>query len=603
MTARVFRPTLFRMRKSKISDDLANKTEHVQRFFRQPNLPANWYVEAYHKAREMLFGSFTNSEKSLKDAKLAGKGHGVIYVPQTLLETEMPLHERLEALRTKIRILPLDYADRFSAMSTDAWLNQFQHGILHLPFDYISSSRLSGRRLGAADVRFNEQYYWDSYMFVLALLTMDHVQEAMGIVSNFFYEIEHFGMPLNANRTYCLGRSQPPLLSSMVMAIYRHLNETHRGDQALAFANRAIPFLVQEFKTWETHGFRTLQHQGRTVRLATYFDRFSLASPEACDEIRYKEELFGEPLSRLDLAHIGRERRKVAVKVRGVWYFDCKIQLKAIEALGNPVLTKLFKAKTKTRKTTPRHDTAQRASGLDSCHAAYEYRCADILDVSLNALLYKLADDIRTLADEIQHGAIKAHWSTQAEAIKCDMDLLWNNEHNCFQNRYVTADMQLGPFTQRTFINMVYPLMVGSATATQGQQVLQYVVDYFLNPNGIMNTEDPQVDQWEFMWPIMNYFANKAARMYRFDEDGNPLMITVGNETLSVDEFANQISLVYLNNLVRTYVKEGTFLEKQGAPDNYKNQPEFMWTAAIFLMLVHRNDHISGIVRHRHLIH
>ena len=43
---------------------------------------------------------------------------------------------------------------------------------------------------------------------------------ARGMVENFFYEIENYGAVLNANRTYFLTRSQPPLLSSMIRAVY-----------------------------------------------------------------------------------------------------------------------------------------------------------------------------------------------------------------------------------------------------------------------------------------------------------------------------------------------------------------------------------------------
>ena len=36
----------------------------------------------------------------------------------------------------------------------------------------------------------------------------------------FFYEIEHYGGILNANRTYYFTRSQPPFLSSMIRGVY-----------------------------------------------------------------------------------------------------------------------------------------------------------------------------------------------------------------------------------------------------------------------------------------------------------------------------------------------------------------------------------------------
>ena len=47
------------------------------------------------------------------------------------------------------------------------------------------------------------------------------------MVENFFFEIEHYGGILNANRTYFLTRSQPPFLSSMVMALYDALPDPH----------------------------------------------------------------------------------------------------------------------------------------------------------------------------------------------------------------------------------------------------------------------------------------------------------------------------------------------------------------------------------------
>ena len=43
------------------------------------------------------------------------------------------------------------------------------------------------------------------------------------MVDNFLYQIAHYGKVLNANRTYYLTRSQPPFLTSMVLAVYRAL--------------------------------------------------------------------------------------------------------------------------------------------------------------------------------------------------------------------------------------------------------------------------------------------------------------------------------------------------------------------------------------------
>ena len=68
---------------------------------------------------------------------------------------------------------------------------------------------------------FQEQYYWDSYPVVRALV--DHPkysQVAVGMVDNLLHLIDRFGIVPNASRMYFLSRSQPPLLSSMVWIIY-----------------------------------------------------------------------------------------------------------------------------------------------------------------------------------------------------------------------------------------------------------------------------------------------------------------------------------------------------------------------------------------------
>src|SRR5262245_29199960 len=57
--------------------------------------------------------------------------------------------------------------------------------------------------------RFNEMYGWDSYFIIRGLVRDGRSDLARGMVENFFFEIEHYGGVLNANRTYYLSRSQP----------------------------------------------------------------------------------------------------------------------------------------------------------------------------------------------------------------------------------------------------------------------------------------------------------------------------------------------------------------------------------------------------------
>ena len=71
----------------------------------------------------------------------------------------------------------------------------------------------------------NEMYGWDSYFIVRGLLRAGRVELARGMIDNFFFEIEHYGAMLNANRTYYLTGSQPPFLSSMFVNVYDALQK------------------------------------------------------------------------------------------------------------------------------------------------------------------------------------------------------------------------------------------------------------------------------------------------------------------------------------------------------------------------------------------
>jgi len=90
---------------------------------------------------------------------------------------------------------------------------------------------------------FQEQYYWDSYLIVRALINnpkYSHI--AIGMVENLFYMIERFGIIPNASRFYFLSRSQPPLLSSMVLIIYDKIKDMAEQEvETACFMGGAVP--------------------------------------------------------------------------------------------------------------------------------------------------------------------------------------------------------------------------------------------------------------------------------------------------------------------------------------------------------------------------
>jgi alpha,alpha-trehalase len=70
--------------------------------------------------------------------------------------------------------------------------------------------------------RFVESYYWDSLWTVLGLLRCNMTRTAAGVALNLVHLLETHGFVPNGGRVYYAlpGRSQPPLLSSMVREVF-----------------------------------------------------------------------------------------------------------------------------------------------------------------------------------------------------------------------------------------------------------------------------------------------------------------------------------------------------------------------------------------------
>src|ERR1700694_2198878 len=118
------------------------------------------------------------------------------------------------------------------------------HGLLYLEHKYVVPGG-----------RFNEMYGWDSSFIIRGLLREGRVELARGMVDNFFFEIEHYGAMLNANRTYYLTRSQPPFLSSMFVDVYRAQEKDAQkdgkdGHLETAWLERAYTDLEKDYEMW-----------------------------------------------------------------------------------------------------------------------------------------------------------------------------------------------------------------------------------------------------------------------------------------------------------------------------------------------------------------
>ncbi len=103
--------------------------------------------------------------------------------------------------------------------------------LLALPYPYIVPGG-----------RFREVYYWDSYFTMLGLKESGEVKTIRDMVSNFAYLIDTYGHIPNGNRTYYLGRSQPPFFACMV--------ELLAGIQGDSIYQKFLPAMEKEYAFW-----------------------------------------------------------------------------------------------------------------------------------------------------------------------------------------------------------------------------------------------------------------------------------------------------------------------------------------------------------------
>ncbi len=360
----------------------------------------------------------SNINEVVGDAKVASK-YDCIYVPGSdpvavkyfqALEQSSPARHRSPAL--KVVILPAP--DKI----TGALIRHLDgaHGILSLKL------KLDGRGAPVGGVpyvvpggRFNELYAWDSYFMVLGLLPDGRLELARAMADNLLYEMDHYGIIPNANRTYYLTRSQPPLLTSIIREVY----EAGAGDQN---------WLASALKTAMAEYHNVWLAEARLVKigpceLSRYYD----AGRGPCPEVEpghYDENL--QPW----LSQVKSDNSELPptpfLFLNEYLYCGNYADLKA----DGLTLDEFFK-----------QDRAVRESGHDSTHR-FDDRAADFVSVDLNSLLYKYETDFASLLEQEFGGRLPGlgqdcgtatYWRQQAARRKAAMlALLWDDQRGFF---------------------------------------------------------------------------------------------------------------------------------------------------------------------------
>jgi alpha,alpha-trehalase len=376
-----------------------------------------------------------------------------------------------------------------------------RHGLLSLALAPGPDGALAGRPFVVPGGRFNELYGWDSHFIALGLLEDGRVELARSMVDDQVYEIRHYGRVLNANRTYFLTRSQPPLLTSTLRAIAERLPDTAENR---AWVQGALEAALAEYRGTWTAPPRLVAPWG----LSRYFDDGAGPCPEV--EPGHYDPILRPYANRAGLTPARYLEEYLAGRAR------------------EPALDAFF-----------HNDRAVRESGHDTTNR-FDERADDFLTVDLNSLLYKTETDAAFLLDRWFGGRLKtadggiekaADWRQRAEARKKTMNaLFWDEKEGFFFDYDVRGRRRSGYVSATAF----YPLWAGWADARQAVAVRDRAVRDLEQLGGLSSTSEaargavtdarPQ-RQWDYPygWAPHQILAWQGLRRYGLDADARRL--------------------------------------------------------------------------------
>ena len=431
-------------------------------------------------------------------------------------------------------------------------------GLLYLEHEYVVPGG-----------RFNEMYGWDSYFIILGLVRAGRIDLARGMVENFFFEIEHYGTVLNANRAYYLTRSQPPFLTSMIMAVYEA--DKAAGHEDRKWLEKAYGFASKDYESWNRE-----PHLAGATGLSRYYDFGSGPAPESLkDEAGSYRKVAG-----YFLLHPQLGRTYLAENASNS-SFGSGFQY-AVQICDAPnTTTKPECEAAKKISLSPDYykgDRSMRESGFDISFRFGPYGAAThhYAPICLNSLLYKTEKDLQAMGEILGRKDDAQKWMQRAGARKDSIQkYLWDPARRLFFD----YDFETGMRSSYEYITTFYPLWAGLATPEQAQE-LRRNLGIFEQPGGLaMSSTDAGV-QWDYPygWAPTQIVAIEGLRRYGFNED------------------ANRISYNFLAAIAENFRRDGTIREKynvvnrsseSGVHAGYQqNVIGFGWTNAAFLVFL-----------------
>ena len=358
--------------------------------------------------------------------------------------------------------------------------------------------------------RFNELYGWDSYMISIGLLVNDQVGLAKDMVTHFCFCIQHYGKIFNANRSYFLGRSQPPFLTDMAMRVYERI-KTEPG--ALDFLKIATQAAIKEY-----HGVWVSEPRLDPITGLSRYRPVGVGVPPETERSHFTHILM--PYA-----------KKHGVTV------ETFVQMYNSQSVHEPELDEYFL-----------HDRAVRESGHDTSYRL-ENVAANLATVDLNSLLYKYEIDISRIisqsfgnqlvmpaefcAEGKEPGYVETSsaWDRRAKKRRTAVDTyLWNGTKGMYFD-YDTVQREQKTYESATTF---WAMWAGLASVPQATAMVQKALPRFEVLGGLVSgTEESRgkigLDrpnrQWDYPygWAPQQILAWSGLLRYQYKEEAQRL--------------------------------------------------------------------------------
>ena len=393
------------------------------------------------------------------------------------------------------------------------------------------------------------------------------------MVDNFFFEIEHYGAMLNANRTYYLTRSQPPFLSSMFIDVYQALHPHAAQKDDKAWLERAYADLNKDYEMWTRD-----PHLAGQTGLSRYYDFGDGPPPEAVkDETGFYRKVAQYFFFHPEQAdHYLVESQPGAEQLAAGAAYSLQV-CDAATTMGRPECepTRTFKL----NKDYYKGDRSMRESGFDVSFRFGAFGSAThyYAPVCLNSLLYKTEKDLEQISRWLGRAGDAEKWSKRAEERKSLITkYLWNKQ----QGLFFDYDFTTNRMSDYKYASTFYPLWAGLATPEQAKAVANNV-KVFDRPGGIPMSTDETGAQWDlpYGWGNIEMVVISGLRRYGFNSD------------------ADRVSYEFLSTVAENFRRDGEIREKYNVVTKsseahaelgyHMNVVGFGWTNAAFLELLH----------------